>query len=254
MKIKAIALNTFREAIRDKIFYNLLIFALLVIVASMLLGDLSIGQREKFIKDIGLAAISFFSVLTAILVGINLVYKEIDRKTVYTIISKPVHRYEFLLGKYLGLCLTLLVNIVVMAFLLFILIWWKDYSLNLLLVNAVLLIFFELILLTSIALLFSTFSSPTLSAIFSLAIYIIGHLTTDLKEIGQATESKFSHYLINLCYYIMPNFSNFNIRMEAVHGINISFTYIISVILYSVLYTAVVLLISILSFQKREFS
>ncbi len=254
MKIKAIALNTFREAIRDKIFYNLLIFALLVIVASVLVGDLSIGQNEKFIKDIGLAAISFFGVLTAILVGISLVYKEIDRKTVYTIISKPVHRYEFLLSKYLGLCLTLLVNVVVMSFLLFVVIWWKGYSLSLSLLTAVLLIFCELILLTSIALLFSTFSSPTMSAIFTLAIYIIGHLTSDLKEIGQAAQSKFSQYLINFLYYILPNFNNFNIRTEAVHEVSVSDTYILGAVLYSVLYTALVLFISILSFQRREFN
>lgn len=253
MKIKAIVLNTFKEAIRNKIFYNLLIFALLIIVASVLLGELSIGQNEKFIKDIGLAAISFFGVLTAILVGIGLIYGEIDRKTIYTIISKPVRRYEFLLSKYLGLCLTLFVNVAVMTIFLFVLIWLKGYPLNLSMLKAVLLIFFELILLTSVALLFSTFSSPTLSAIFTLAIYIIGHLTSDLKEIGQAAESTFSQSLINLCYYIMPNFSNFNIRMEAVHGIKIASTYIVSVVLYSVLYTAVVLFIAILSFQRREF-
>ena len=254
MKIKAIALNTFKEAIRDKIFYNLLIFALLVIVASVLIGYLSVGQNEKFIKDIGLAAISFFGVLTAILVGISLVYKEIDRKTAYTIISKPVHRYEFLLSKYFGLCLTLLVNVAVMTLFLFIVIWWRGYSSNISLLKAVLLIFFELTLLTSIALLFSTFSSPTLSAIFTIAIYVIGNLTSDLKEIGKAAKNEFSRYLIDLCYYALPNFSNFNIRTEAVHNINISNTDIVMVLLYSLLYTGIVLFISILSFQRREFN
>jgi ABC-type transport system involved in multi-copper enzyme maturation permease subunit len=254
MKLKAIASNTFKEAIRDKIFYNLLIFALLVIVASVLIGYLSVGQSEKFIKDIGLAAISFFGVLTAILVGISLVHKEIDRRTVYTIISKPVHRYEFLLSKYFGLCLTLLVNVVVMTLFLFIVVWWRGYAPSFSLLKAVLLIFFELTLLTSIALLFSTFSSPTLSAIFTLAIYVIGNLTSDLKEIGTATKSEFSRYLIDLCYYVLPNFSNFNIRTEAVHGVNISNTGIVIVLLYSLLYTGVVLFISILSFQRREFN
>jgi ABC-type transport system involved in multi-copper enzyme maturation permease subunit len=220
----------------------------------VLIGNLSTGQNEKFIKDIGLASISFFGVLTSILVGISLVYKEIDRKTVYTIISKPVHRYEFLLSKYLGLCLTLLVNVIVMSLFLCVVIWFKGFSLSLSLLKAVLLIFCDLILLTSIALLFSTFSSPTMSAIFTIAIYIIGHLTSDLKEIGQAAQSKFFHNLINLCYYILPNFSNFNIRAEAVHEINISATYILGAVIYSVLYTATVLFISILSFQRREFS
>ena len=253
MKIKAIALNTFKEAIRDKVFYNLFIFAVLVIIASVLIGDLSLGVNEKIIKDIGLAAISLFGVLTAILVGISLVYKEIDRRTVYTIVSKPVHRYEFLLSKYLGLCLTLLVNITSMTVFLFIVIWCVRYSLSLLLLKAGLLIFCELALVTSIALLFSTFTSSTLSAIFTLAVYIIGHLTVDLRDIGQASKSQLSRYIINFCYYILPNFNNFNIRAEVVHGVDISGIYILGVITYCVIYTAIVLFISILSFQRREF-
>jgi ABC-type transport system involved in multi-copper enzyme maturation permease subunit len=141
-----------------------------------------------------------------------------------------------------------------MTLFLFIIIWWKGYSPSLSLLKAILLIFFELTLLTSIALLFSTFSSPTLSAIFTLAIYIIGNLTSDLKEIGQTVQSKVSQSLIDFCYYILPNFSNFNLKTEAVHELRISATDIVGVILYSFLYTVVVLLISILSFQKREFN
>ncbi len=253
MKVRALVLNTFKEAIRDKVFYTLLLFAVLVIIVSVLLGGLSLGVNEKIIKDIGLAAISLFGVLTAVLVGISLVYKEIDRRTIYTIISKPVHRYEFLLSKYLGLCLTLLLNVTAMTMFLFIVIWFQGYSLSLVLLKAILLIFCELMLVTAIALLFSTFTSSTLSAVFTLAIYIIGHLTTDLKEIEQASRGWLSRYITNFCYYVLPNFNNFNIRAEVVHGVDISGVYLLGVITYCIFYTAIVLFISILSFQRREF-
>jgi ABC-type transport system involved in multi-copper enzyme maturation permease subunit len=253
MRIKAIALNTLKEAIRDKVFYNLLIFATLVIIAAVLIGDLSIGANEKIIKDIGLAAILFFGMLTAIFVGIGLVSKEIERRTLYTLLAKPVHRYEFLLGKYLGLCLTLLVNTLVMTVFLFLVVKWQNGPLNTSTLIAILLIYCELVLITAIALLFSTLSGPTLSAVFTFALYIIGHLTTDLKDIGGATKSQFSRSIIDLCYYILPNFNNFNIRAEVVHGVHVSGSFILSVILYCVLYVAIVLCLSIVSFQRKEF-
>ena len=208
MRIKAIALNTLKEATRDKVFHNLLVFAILVIIASVLIGDLSIGANEKIIKDIGLAAILVFGILTAIFVGIGLVSKEIERRTLYTLLAKPVHRYEFLFGKYFGLCLTLLVNTATMAFFLFLVVKWQRGSFNLLLLKAILLIYCELALVTAIALLFSTISGSTLSAVFTSALYIIGHLTTDLKDIGSTAKSQFSRFLIDLCYYILPNFNN----------------------------------------------
>ncbi len=254
MKIKAIALNTLKEATRDKVFYNLLIFALLVIAASVLIGDLSIGANEKIIKDIGLAAILLFGLLTAILVGISLVSKEVERRTLYTILAKPVHRYEFLLGKYLGLCLTLLVNVVIMTAFLIVIVGWQGGALSISLLKAITLIYCELVLVTAMALLFSTLSSPTLSAVFTLALYIIGHLTADLKGIGEAAKGQLSRSLINLCYYLLPNFNNFNIRAQVVHGVHIGNAYIFSVVLYSVLYIAIFLCLSILSFQRKEFN
>ncbi|MFB3042055.1 MAG: ABC transporter permease [Candidatus Poribacteria bacterium] len=234
MKIKAIALNTLKEATRDKVFYNLLIFAALVIAASVLIGDLSIGLNEKIIKDIGLASILLFGLLTAILVGIGLVSKEVERRTLYTILTKPVNRYKFLLGKYLGLCLTLLVNVVLMTAFLFLIIWWQHGSSTLSLLKAILLIYCELILVTAVALLFSTLSSPSLSVVFTLGFYIIGYFTSNLKEMESGVQSQFSRSFIDLCYYLLPNFNNFNIRAEIVHGIYVSNTYILGVMLYCV--------------------
>jgi ABC-type transport system involved in multi-copper enzyme maturation permease subunit len=254
MRLRAIAFNTFKEAIRDKVFYNLLIFALLVIYASVLLGNLSIGENEKIVKDVSLAAMSVFGTLIAILVGISLVYKEIERRTIHTILSKPVSRYEFLLSKYFGLILTLTVNLVVMTLFFALVVQYLHYDFSFLLLKAILLIFWELLLITAIALLFSTFSSPTLSAVFTFAIYLIGHLADDLKQIGSAAKSELIKQITAVCYYLLPNLSNFNIRAEMVRDIPVSNWYVLSAIAYGTLYTAVIIILSIISFHRREFN
>lgn len=265
MIIKAIALNTFKEAIRDKILYNLLIFALIMITASILLGRLTIGQDQRVIKDIGLASMSLFGMLIATLVGTNLVHKEIRKKTIYTILSKPIKRYEFILGKYIGLLLTIGVNILIMIVVLFTVLglykllyadktYTADESIGyIFLLKAVLLIIFELMIITSIAILFSTISSPTLSVFFTLGIYVVGHLTVDLKEFGTASKSEIIKNLSSIFYYLLPNLENFNIRAEMVRDININSQFILYAIGYGILYIATMLLISILSMEKKEF-
>src|SRR5437899_4857579 len=162
-RIAAIARNAFREAVRDRVLYNLVLFVLLLIVGAMFLGELSGGQERKVIIDLGLSAMLLFGVFIAIFVGVGLVYKEIERRTVYAIFSKPVGRGEFLLGKYLGLCLTLLVNVVVMGAgvslaLIYVSRGWDPLVLRIW--PAVLLIYLELMILTAVPLLFSAFSSP----------------------------------------------------------------------------------------------
>jgi ABC-type transport system involved in multi-copper enzyme maturation permease subunit len=264
MIIRAIAINTFREAIRDKILYSLLVFALIVISTSILLGRLTIGQDQRVIKDMGLASMSLFGVLIATFVGTSLVHKEIRKKTIYNIISKPIHRYEFILGKYCGLLLTVLVNLVVMTVVLFVVLaLHKLLSLPLVsdvetigyasLLKAVTLIFFELMLVTSVAILFSTISTSTLSVFFTLAIYVIGHLTVDIKSLGAASTSGLLKGLCSLCYYLLPNLENFNIRAEMVRDLSVSAAFIFYAIIYGILYMAAVLLVSILSMEKKEF-
>ena len=184
MKILAIAFNTFRENLRDKLLYNLLVFALLMIGSSVLLSRLTLGEFHRLILDLGLGSINFFGVLIAIFVGIGLVSKEIEKKTIYTIVSKPVARYQFLLGKYLGLTITLFVNTVVMALGLLVVLYAQAVPVEGMLFKALALIFVEFMVITAVALLFSTFTSATLSAIFTLAMYVIGHLTADLKVFG----------------------------------------------------------------------
>ncbi len=265
MIIKTIAINAFKEAIRDKVLYNLLIFTLILIAASVFIGRLTIGEDQRVIKDIGLAAMSLFGVLIATFVGTNLVHKEIRKKTIYTIISKPIHRYKFILGKYCGLLLTIFVNLIIMTLaLLLVLVLHKvifpyspsevDRAIGYVsLLKAVALILFELMLITSIAILFSTISTPTLSVFFTLAIYAIGHLTVDLKEMGAASKSALVKSLSSFCYYVLPNLENFNIRAEMVRDLNISGKFMLYGIIYGVLYIATVMLVSILFMERKEF-
>jgi len=174
-RITAIARNAFREAVRDRVLYNLVLFVLLLIGGAIFLGELSGGQERRVIVNLGLSAMLLFGVFISIFVGVGLVYKEIERRTVYAIFSKPIGRGEFLLGKYLGLCLTLLVNVIVMGMgvslaLIFVRRGWDPLALRIW--PAVLLIYVELMILTSVALLFSAFSSPALSALLTFFVFI----------------------------------------------------------------------------------
>jgi len=264
MVIKTIAINTFKEAIRDRVLYNLLIFTLIVIVASVLLGRLTIGQDQRVIKDVGLAAMSLFGILIATFVGTSLVHKEIRKKTIYNIISKPIHRYEFILGKYCGLMLTLIANLIIMTIVLFVVLAiHKALTIDVLsgtgavvyasLLKAVALIFFELMIVTSIAILFSTISTPTLSIFFTLGVYVIGHLSLDIRQLGVASENTLINGLCSFCYYLLPNLENFNIRAEMVRDIAVSARFMLYAVVYGVLYMTAVLLVSILSMERKEF-
>ena len=261
MRIRAIAINTFKEAIRDKILYNLLFFALLMIGASLLLATLTVGEQSKIIIDIGLASINIFGVLIAVFLGIGLISKEIEKRTIYNIIAKPVPRYQFLMGKYIGLLLTIVVNTIIMGVGLYLVLisnelsWGHSiFNVNFDIWKAIYLILIELMVITAIALLFSTFSSSsTLSAIFTIAIYIIGHLTEELKLIGDNLQNFILKETINFFYYLLPNLDNFNVKGRVVYGLEVSGTYISLVTLYGISYIAVMLFLSGMIFQKRDF-
>ncbi|MFZ3014733.1 MAG: ABC transporter permease subunit, partial [Nitrospira sp.] len=200
MRILSIAVNTFRENLREKLLYNLLFFALLMIGSSILLSRITLGDYHRLILDLGLASINLFGVLIAIFVGIGLVSKEVDRKTIYTIVSKPIPRYEFLLGKYCGLVITLFANTIVMVLGLLIVLHIMDVPITSLVFKSLALIFLELMVITAVAVLFSTFTSATLSAIFTLAVYVIGHLSGDLKEFARKLDD-ISQVAVNAIYY-----------------------------------------------------
>ncbi|HLC25637.1 MAG TPA: ABC transporter permease subunit [bacterium] len=253
MKIIAIAVNTFREAVRDKILYSLLFFALVMMGLSVILGNLTIGEQIKIIEDFGLGTISLFGVLIAIFVGVGLVYKEIERRTIYTILSKPIPRWIFLLGKYGGLLLTLFVEVFVMVVFFSLLVFFYGVGFDFALLKAIGLIYLELALITAVALFFSAFTTPTLSGFFTLGIFAIGHLSTDLKVFGEGTKDPFLSGLTSFLYYLLPNLENFNIKGQVVHQIPVSWEFIGWSTLYGLLYIAGTLLLTVLIFQKRDF-
>jgi ABC-type transport system involved in multi-copper enzyme maturation permease subunit len=252
MKILSIALNTFRENLRDKLLYNLLIFALLMIGSSILLMRLTLGEFHRLILDIGLGSINFFGVLIAIFVGIGLVSKEIDKKTIYTIVSKPVARYEFLLGKYAGLLLTLLVNTAVMAAGLLAVLWLQEVPIHPVLFKALATIFLEFMVITAVALVFSTFTSATLSAIFTLALFVIGHLTADLKLFGQKMDA-LGRGLLDGMYYLLPNLERFNLKGHVTHQLDVAASDLLLIAAYGMAYTALLLILASAIFQRRDF-
>ena len=252
MKGLSIAFNTFRENLRDKLLYNLLIFALLMIGSSLLLMRLTLGEFHRLILDLGLGSINFFGVLIAIFVGIGLVNKEIDKKTIYTIISKPVARYQFLLGKYLGLSLTLLVNTGIMAAGLLAVLYFQDVPVQLVLFKALGLVFLEFLVVTAVALLFSTFTSATLSAIFTIAVFVIGHLTTDLKTFGQKMDAV-GRAVLESIYYLLPNLERFNLKGHVTHQLDVPAGDLLLIAAYGMAYTALLLVLASAIFQHRDF-
>jgi ABC-type transport system involved in multi-copper enzyme maturation permease subunit len=250
--ILTIARNTFKEVLRDKVFYNLFVFALLMIGSALLLGTLTIGEQSKIIKDIGLASIDLFGVLIAIFVGVGLISKEIEKRTIYTIIAKPVHRYQFLLGRFAGLVFTMWVNTAVMLVAFCVILVVGGTSPDSGLMKAVGLMTVAQLIVLSVAMLFSTFTTPTLSGIFTLALYVIGELTPDLKTLSEKL-SGVSRGLLSGSYYLLPNLALFNVKGEAVHGVPITAGYMLTAIGYGVSYAAAVLLLSCFVFQRRDF-
>ena len=253
MKVAAIAMNTFREAVRDRILYAILVFALVMLAGSTILVTISVGGEAKIIKDLGLGCISIFGTLIAIFLGIGLVSKEIEKRTVYTIISKPIRRYQFILGKYLGLVLTLLVNVAVMGLGLMGLTYLWEGVTSLRLCLAVLFIFLELMLLTALSLLFSTFSSPTLSAIFTLCLFVAGHLSADLRLFAARFGGAATRLLTETLYFLLPNLSRLDFKDQMVHGFVIDHGTAALSLLYAIFYVAALVLAAMAIFERRDF-
>ena len=261
-----IAINAFRESVRDKVLYNLVLFAIVLIAASYLLGQLTAGQDIKIIKDLGLAAMSLFGLFVAVFIGIGLVSKEVERRSVYSLLSKPIHRHQLVLGKYLGLTLTLAVNVALMAIALYALLvymsWgappeadlvWDSPVRDPALFKAVALILVELMLITAIALLFSTFSTPILSAAFTFGFFIAGHFSTDLRNFDMVVDSPVAVQVARGLYWVLPNLAQFDVKAQVVHGQPVPFGYMALTAGYAGAYIAMLLAIAMYVFSRRDF-
>jgi ABC-type transport system involved in multi-copper enzyme maturation permease subunit len=261
-----IAVNVFRESVRDKVLYNLVFFAILLIGASLLLGQLTAGQEVKIIKDLGLAATSVFGLFIAVFIGIGLVSKEVERRSIYGLLVKPISRPQFIVGKYLGLVLTLAVNVAIMAAALYVVLagtdWftaepirrtWEAPAVDPQLLKAIVLIFAQLALVTAIALLLSTFSSPLLSAALTVGLAIVGHFNADLRQFEQVVDSSLLAWLLRALYYVLPNLVPFDVTSQVVHAEPVPWTYLGATLAYGAVYVTAVLLAAVWIFSRRDF-
>ena len=253
MRIQAIALNTFREAVRDKVLYSLVFFAIVMIGGSVLVAELTIGEQDKIIRDVGLAAISIFGLLIAISIGIGLIYKEIERKTIYTIASKPVARWQFLVGKYLGLLATLAVEVLIMSVAFWVTLTFIGAGSSGAVVSAIWLTFVEMAVVTAVATLFGCFTSPMLAALFTVGITLIGKWSQDLLVLGQRSESPVVSAVTEIAYRVLPDLSRFDLRTEAAYGLEVEWEYVAYATGYGAAYSAALLVVASLIFRMRDF-
>lgn len=261
MRVWAIALNTFREAVRNRVLYVLALFAVALMAFSLVLGELSLHEEVRVIEDLGLAGISFVGVVIALFLGVNLLSKELDRKTVYFVIPKPLRRWEFLLGKYVGQVLTLFILLVLMVGILAGFVTAQGGVHGVAMIRAEILVFAELMLLTAVAMLFSSFSSPYLSAMFTAAVWIIGRSRGELVSFatGKKLEGTPLGSALEIIADIVPDFHAFYIsgaqlggQVVSVHESFVGWGYVLDAALYGLLYSAVCLVIAILLFARRD--
>lgn len=260
-----LAVGVFKESVRERVLYGLVLFAAILMAATYLLGQLTAGQDIKMVKDLGLAAISTLGLFMAIFIGISLVWKEVERRSIYNVLSKPVTREQFLLGKYAGLALTLAVNIAGMTIAFYAVLAYMDWTaddilrrswpapaLDPALMTAIGLIVVELLVVTAVALFFSTFSSPFLSAVLTLGLWIVGHFNDDLRHFEAVVDNSVAVWLARALYYVLPDLSAFDVRSQVVHGLAVPPVAAGLAAAYGAAYIAFLLVAAILVFRRRD--
>ena len=253
--VGVVALNTFREAVRDRVLYNLVFFALLMMAAAILVGQISIGIEALVIVSLGLSAISVIGLLMAVFIGVGLVYKEMDKRTLYALLAKPIHRWEFLLGKFGGLLLTLTVNTAAMALGLFAALYYVKHPLavaDAVVLVAVYFILLKLAVIVALALLFSCFTTPLLAILFTVGIYVTGLFVKDIRGFGNITGSPALDRVAVWVSYLLPNFENFDVIGAAAHGRAIPAALVAQNTLYAAVYCAIVLAAAAVIFSRRN--
>ncbi|MCP4809929.1 MAG: ABC transporter permease subunit [Proteobacteria bacterium] len=252
-RLFAIAHNTFRETIRDRILTALLFFGVLVLLTSVAMEEVTIGDADHVVRSVALGAIRVFGSIIAMFLGIGLVYKELERKTIYTIASKPIPRWIFVVGKYLGLMAVVSVMVLLMALVYMVVMTLQQGFPGFGIAPAIFLLLIELALLTAWAILFSTYSSPTVASLFTMAIFVIGHMADDIWIYGMQADSESVQQLAGAVYWVLPNFSVFNVFDQAVHSLPIEGTRVLWSTLYGLGYSAAVLAAGSWIFQRRDF-
>lgn len=264
-RVIVVAKNTFKEAVRDRILYSLVLFAVLMILSSLIFSTISAEQYNKVVKDLGLTAISLFGIMISIFLGMGLVHKEIEKKTVFNIFSKPVKRYEFITGKYFGLAFTLFVITAAMALILFLIVLYVELSNSSFIkyyygghyfTEFLLAIYFqylEFLVVIGIVLVFSSFTTPVLAVLMTFLMFAAGRFSSDIKLLSENSNNPLVKFFTEAVYRIIPNLEKFDLRSEAVYGGDISASLVLYTTAYTVIYVLVLLILSVNIFQRREF-
>jgi len=257
--IKTIALNTFKESIRNRIIANIFVFAFFLFILGVLIGNWSLGEQIKVITDFGLTALHVVALLIVVFVGVSLVSREIDSRTIYNTLSKNIHRWQFLLGKFSGLALTLIINILLLGLILMFILFAYTGQLEFSLFLPVLLIYIEMLVVISISIFFSTFNNATVSVIYTIFIYISGYLLQSVSEYLDQLVLKGNEYGLITTYYVtkvlswlLPHLSLYNITEEYVHNVAIMPSYYLYLVGYTILYITFILMMSILIFNRKD--
>lgn len=252
--IKTIALNTFKETIRNRILINIFVFAFFIFILSVIIGEWSLGEQIKVITDFGLSGLHIIAVLIAIFIGINLVSKEINSRTIYNTLSKNIERWQFLLGHFFGLAITLFINMILLGIVLILILSIYSAAFDFGLMIPVSLIYGEMLIIIAFSIFFSIITNPTLSAIYTIFIFITGSLINDVLVIFEnlETQNQILNSIIYFLSWILPDLQLYNIIAEYVHQIPITASYFLSVLIYTIFYLAFVLTASILIFNKKD--
>ena len=251
-RVLAVAANTYRESIRERVLYNLAFFAILMTLSGLLMGKLSIRQDEKVIKDVGLASVELFGTMIAVFVGVALVSKEVERRSLYPLLAKPLDRHEFVLGKFLGLALTLLVNTALMTLGLLITLLATGHAPDLGLLKAVYAIYLGLLLAVALALLFSTIASTAaFAAVCTVCAVVAGRFSDVIHNMTEVIPDA-PLLLINLVYYALPNFKNFDLKDRVVYGDPVTALDLLGLTGYALAYVGLTLSLTTLVFQRKE--
>ncbi len=252
-RVVAVAGNTVREAVRSRVLYTLLFFAVLLIGTGLVLSTLSYVERDRILQDVGLAAIRLFGVAIAIFVGVGIIHREVDRRTVFTILSKPISRAEFLLGKYVGLLATIVLQIAIMALAFVLVSLAAGAPLHGGHAAAIGLAAAECGVIVAVATLFSAFTTPILAALFASAITLVGHLSRDLRDLGAQSELASVERATAFLYRTLPDLEAFDLSVQAAHALPLAASDVILPLAYAAGYAALLLLAAIAIFERRDF-
>jgi ABC-type transport system involved in multi-copper enzyme maturation permease subunit len=257
--VAAIARNTLREAIRDKVLYALVLFALAGLAATLVFGEMSVGEQARLTLDLGLAALSLFGVLIAVFLGVSLLYKELERKTVFAIVPKPLHRWQFVVGKFAGMAATLALLVALMGAALWALLWLQRAPVGGAILRAVVLCLLEIVVITAVAVFFSSWSSPFLSGSFTLGVFVLGRNADEIATLAGRARGSAAGLLLRALEVGLPNLNLFYVsgsevegKVVSVHGAFVDWAYVGVAGGYAALYATAAVGVAVLLFRKRD--